>query len=69
MGQLLQVDFGTPLHSLVICGEIHPLEADVSVSIPCRGHVMQTYPVLIDVSVTPRSSLSRCRVNVDFKIF
>lgn len=28
--ELLSVDFGTPLHSLVICGEVHPLEEDVS---------------------------------------
>jgi len=27
--ELQQVDFGDPLHSLVICGELHPLEADL----------------------------------------
>ena len=28
--ELLQVDFGKPLHSLALCGETHPLEAEVS---------------------------------------
>jgi diphthine methyl ester synthase len=27
--QLLEVDFGPPLHSLALCGEMHPLETDV----------------------------------------
>lgn len=27
--QLLQVDFGPPLHSLALCGETHPLESEV----------------------------------------
>ncbi len=27
--QLLEVDFGAPLHSLVIAGELHPLELDM----------------------------------------
>ncbi|CAM9285235.1 unnamed protein product [Phaeothamnion confervicola] len=27
--ELLEVDFGGPLHSLVLCGETHPLEAEV----------------------------------------
>ena len=27
--ELLSVDFGTPLHCLAICGEIHPLECDL----------------------------------------
>ncbi len=26
----MRVDFGPPLHSLVLCGEIHPLETEVS---------------------------------------
>lgn len=29
IGQLLDVDFGPPLHSLVLCGEMHELEADM----------------------------------------
>ena len=28
--ELFEVDFGTPLHSLVICGDLHPLEQEVS---------------------------------------
>eukprot|EP01032_Pedospumella_encystans_P032822 gene32822-37065_t len=28
LSQLLDVDFGAPLHCLVICGEIHPLEQE-----------------------------------------
>lgn len=31
LGELKNVEFGTPLHSLALCGEIHPLEAEVSV--------------------------------------
>jgi diphthine methyl ester synthase len=27
--QLLEVDFGAPLHSLAICGQIHPLEEEI----------------------------------------
>lgn len=27
--ELLKVDFGTPLHSLVICGQLHPLEQEI----------------------------------------
>lgn len=27
--ELLQVDFGPPLHSLALCGETHPLESEV----------------------------------------
>lgn len=27
--QLLEVDFGAPLHCLVICGETHPLEREL----------------------------------------
>jgi len=30
LSQLLEVDFGAPLHCLVICGETHPLEQEVS---------------------------------------
>lgn len=33
IGQLLQVDFGAPLHCLTICGEIHPLEYEVTINI------------------------------------
>ena len=29
MSELLDIDFGEPLHSLVIAGETHPLERDV----------------------------------------
>jgi len=29
--ELLEVDFGAPLHCLAICGEIHPLEQEVIV--------------------------------------
>jgi len=29
LNELLLVDFGEPLHSLVICGEIHPLESEI----------------------------------------
>lgn len=28
VAQLMQVDFGAPLHCLTICGEIHPLESE-----------------------------------------
>ncbi|RYH02048.1 hypothetical protein EON65_48095 [archaeon] len=28
--ELLDVDFGAPLHSLALCGAIHPLEQEVS---------------------------------------
>ena len=28
VNQLIKVDFGTPLHCLTICGEIHPLESE-----------------------------------------
>lgn len=30
LGELKNVDFGSPLHSMALCGEIHPLEAEVS---------------------------------------
>jgi hypothetical protein len=29
MSQLLTVDFGTPLHSLVVAGDTHPIEDEV----------------------------------------
>ena len=29
LGELLQVDFGPPLHCLALCGETHPLETEI----------------------------------------
>ena len=29
--ELQEIDFGPPLHSLIICGELHPLELEVSI--------------------------------------
>jgi len=29
LAELILVDFGKPLHCLVICGEIHPMEQEV----------------------------------------
>lgn len=28
MGELLEVDFGGPLHCFILCGDMHPLEQD-----------------------------------------
>ena len=30
LAELKKVDFGAPLHSMALCGEVHPLEAEVS---------------------------------------
>jgi diphthine synthase len=32
LNELKKVDFGAPLHSLALCGDIHPLEKEVSPS-------------------------------------
>ncbi len=30
LNELKKVDFGPPLHSMALCGDIHPLEKEVS---------------------------------------
>jgi diphthine synthase len=32
LSELLTVDFGPPLHCLALCGDLHPLELEVSSS-------------------------------------
>ena len=43
---LLDVDFGAPLHSLAICGTIHPLEQEVSRNLFRLSH--RLYVTLFD---------------------
>lgn len=31
LNELKKVDFGPPLHSMALCGDIHPLEKEVSI--------------------------------------